>query len=137
MKKTATLITLVCVTIAMTACSTTTGVTVTNPIKIGNQTVQVPSMTQPIIDAVDAACLDVPFNNGAFDRLYANKLQTLTIQQKADLDYFRAVCAKDKASRLPYEYGWIAGSVVDNIVGGIAPFLGKDAISAFKLAGLL
>ena len=42
----------------LVGCSST-GVTVTNPVKIGNSTVQIPSMTQPVMDAIDAACTDV------------------------------------------------------------------------------
>ena len=110
-------------------CSTTTQV-------INGQTIQLPNISGDVKGAIDLACNDIGFNTGIYNRLYQDRQNAITVQQKKDIDYFIKFCQTPKELREDYGYGWITGAFIDNTIAGIVPYLGQDALSVLRAVGL-
>ena len=104
----------------------------------GQQQLKTPVIAEPVIKVIDQFCVDDQFNQGFFEGYYMGReKQIFTGQQLEDISKFREFCKKPKEERTPYDYGYISGRVVDSLVVGIVPYLGRDAIALLRAAGLI
>jgi hypothetical protein len=124
----------------LAACGANEGkkVKLQSPIVAGQQQPKTPVIAEPVIKVIDQFCTDDQFNQGFFEGYYMGReLQIFTGQQLKDISQFREFCKKPKEERTPYDYGYISGRVVDSLVVGIVPYLGRDAIALLRAAGLI
>jgi len=122
--------------ILLAGCSTPS--VVTNPIisPFTGKILNIPSLAKVNKQFVDAACIDVPFASGWFDRIYINKMKELPTQTTEDIAYFKNVCSLEPDARTPYQYGYVVGSFQMNTLTVLKPFLGSDALQFTGLLGI-
>ena len=139
MKRFGIILVVICAVFLMTGC-TKGPLKIQSPIVMAGQQqqqFQTPVLSEPIIQVIDQFCIDDQFNRGLFDGYYMGReLSIFTGQQLKDINQFREFCTKPKPDRTPYDYGYITGRVVDSLVVGLVPYLGRDAIILLRAAGL-